>query len=484
MASVAGEAPDAKWRRWPKIPMESKEVSGKSGRWRRRFGIFFALVVVGLWIDWRPVRTPSSEVVESFRSSGPVLAGAARVPLALPSPAPIAGYPRQNRAPTTAGSESLFARSLALRVGERTVVLSSAELLLVPASLRMAVMSRLGDVVDELDALLLTATHTHSGPGGHWDLAVAERMGVGAFDPDIEAVLADRIAASIRESLARLSPARVSFGRIEASSFSLNRNGFGTTDPLLSALRVDRVDGSPIGRVVVYAAHPTISPRDASTFSGDWPGALMQALEEESENGEERARRGGGEDGPVALSMQGASGDVTWGKRAGEMTREQRVDRFGRAVASDARGALGAAGEGEAEATLSFARARVVLPAADAGGLVWAPFVRPVSNLFHRLLDAENTEVSWLRIGDARFAFLPGEPVAELGIAWRRYFDGATIVSLADDYVGYVELPARVEAKQGESKRSYFGPSLAPMLLEGLRTAHEAAEADAPLVDG
>lgn len=458
-------------------------MSVRGGRWRRRLGLIFAAAIAALWFDWRPVHRPSSEVVETFRSSGTVLAGAARVPLALPHPAPFAGYPRHNRAPTTAGSGSLHARSLALRVGERTLVLSSVELLLVPASLRTAVVSRLGELAVEVDALVLTATHTHSGPGGYWDLAVAERMGVGAFDPEVEAVLADRIAEAIRESLTRLAPARVSVGRIEASSFSLNRNGFGTTDPRLTALRVDGADGSPMGRVVVYAAHPTIAPRDLSHFSGDWPGALMQALEADENDADDTDDTGDTGDGSVALSMQGASGDVTWGKRAGEMTREQRVSRFGQAIASDARGAIGAAGEGEAETTLTFARVRVALPAADAGGLVWAPFVRPVSNLLHLLLDAPHSEVSWLRIGEARFLFLPGEPVAELGVVWRGLFDGATVVSLADDYVGYVELPGRVEAKEGEAKRSYFGPSLAPVLLDGLRTAQSAAESDAAIVD-
>ena len=51
------------------------------------------------------------------------------------------------------------------------------------------------------------------------------------------------------------------------------------------------------------------------------------------------------------------------------------------------------------------------------------------------------------------------------------------MVSLAGDYLGYVETPQRTRAGLGEAKRSYFGPSLAYRLGDALVLAAEATRA-------
>jgi hypothetical protein len=72
-------------------------------------------------------------------------------------------------------------------------------------------------------------------------------------------------------------------------------------------------------------------------------------------------------------------------------------------------------------------------------------------------------------------ASVPGEPVAQLGIDWRRSLGTSAILSLADDYVGYVEQPSVMAAGAGETKRTYFGPELADRLFQGLRLASATA---------
>ena len=156
------------------------------------------------------------------------------------------------------------------------------------------------------------------------------------------------------------------------------------------------------------------------------------------------------------------------------MTLEERVARFGAALAGDARGAIAAAGEGSTSAKVAFARVQVTLPKCDAGGSVWGPFEAPASNVLHWLAYTGTTEVSVLRLGDFAFAFVPGEVVASLGVSWRAQLGGAIVTSLADDYVGYVESPDFVEKELGEAQRQYFGPSLAAVLVEGLLAADAA----------
>jgi hypothetical protein len=72
--------------------------------------------------------------------------------------------------------------------------------------------------------------------------------------------------------------------------------------------------------------------------------------------------------------------------------------------------------------------------------------------------------------GESRLVlqFVPGEPVSALGKKWGA--DGA-VVGLANDYIGYIETPERVAAGEREAVRTYFGPSLAGVIEEGLRAA-------------
>jgi neutral ceramidase len=118
----------------------------------------------------------------------------------------------------------------------------------------------------------------------------------------------------------------------------------------------------------------------------------------------------------------------------------------------------------------------VNLPPADASAVVFWPFERMTSNLLHWLMWPGTTEVSYLTLGPVKLALLPGELVSKLGLQWRPLLGGATIVSLMDDYVGYIETPDAIERKVGEAQRSYFGPSLAPVLLEGLEAARTAQQ--------
>lgn len=420
-----------------------------------------SLVALGLLsFDWRFGGEASSPVVlDAFSVSGRLRAGVGRAELVPPFPSPMGGYNTRGGDPFTEVLDPPSVRATAFEVGDRDVVLVSAELLLIPQPLRDAVLDALGD--DRPDALVLTATHTHSGPGGYWDLTIAEFMGVGPYDDRLFTFVRDRIVDAIREARSSLEPARIAAGSMEVSRFGLNRaRPDGPVDHLMTAARVENEAGELLSRVVVFAAHPTILHRDWMKLSGDWPGAFRRSLE-----------TGGG----VAMLLQGAVGDVTWGKRAGTLALDERMVLFGQAVAGDARGALMAAGDTTSEVDLSFARVQVTVPPADAGGAVWGPFENAGSNVLHWLAWPGNTEVAFLRVGPLAVALVPGEVVAELGIAWRDALDGASVVSLANDYIGYVESPDLVAQELGEAKRTYFGEQLAPRLLEGLRLAKQAA---------
>jgi hypothetical protein len=88
---------------------------------------------------------------------------------------------------------------------------------------------------------------------------------------------------------------------------------------------------------------------------------------------------------------------------------------------------------------------------------------------------AATARVSALRVGPALLVFVPAEPVATIGAAWRAALgERAVIVGLAGGYVGYVERPERMARREGETVRTYYGPELAARLGAATEAAARA----------
>jgi hypothetical protein len=393
----------------------------------------------------REVRAP--RVVSAARGDGALSAGGASLPLAAPPGAPIGGYPRLRWASEGVRDEPMV-RALVLTEPGLSVAIASVDVLLVPAALREKVEARVADL--GLGAVLVAATHTHAGPGGHWRDALGERFGTGPYDPAWENALAGRIAEALRTAAAARAPALLAVAGSRRPDLVVNRDG-GEAGGRLLGLRVTRPDGEVVGQVVVFPAHATVLSSRNRQLSADWPGALARELP------------------GATVVLQGAEGDQTW--RLPAPAAEQAPEAYARLVAGEVRG-LRFPGDDPAPA-LAAATAEVTLPAPSFGA-VPAFLDRLVSNLLWTWLP-ERTRVVALRIGPALLVAVPAEPGDAVGSAWRAALgDGAEVVSLAGDYVGYVDTPEQVRARRGEAKRTYLGPDLARVLQDGLAAAKGA----------
>jgi hypothetical protein len=341
-----------------------------------------------------------------------------------------------------------MARAIVLGEPGLSIAIASVDVLLVPAALRRKVEARLGDL--RLDAVLVAATHTHSGPGGFWDDALGSRFGTGPYDPATEDALAGRIADAIRAAAADRAPAKVSVAGSRREDLVRNRDG-GERGGQLLAVRLERPGGEVVGQVIVFPAHATTRASRDRLLSGDWPGVLARELP------------------GVTVFMQGAEGDQTWVLPAPQAGPPQLA--YGRLLAEEFRGLPFPAGDGMPE--LAAAAAEVTLPAPSFGA-VPAFLDRLLSNLLWNWLP-ERTGVVALRIGPATLLAVPAEPGEAVGTAWRSALGpGVAVVSLVGDYVGYVETPEGVRARTGEAKRTYLGPELSRVLQDGLAAAKGA----------
>jgi hypothetical protein len=421
---------------------------------RRRFRaalVALALAAVALGaasLPWRadaPATPP--RIVSVARASGSLSAGAAEVPFALPAGAPIGGFARLSYASERIASP-VGARALVLSSPGCTVALASAEILLVPEELEEAVAARVADL--GLSGMVVAATHTHAGPGGYWDHLAGERAATGPYDPAMQDAIVGAIADAVRGAFSALAPARVAVARGAAADLARSRSG-GLEDAPVTALRVDRPDGTPVAELTVFAAHPTILGKGNHSLSGDWPGRFLA----------------GGTHG-LRILLQGAIGDQSV---AGPTATPDEY-----AAAVSARVEALAFGPPDPSPPLAFAAAELALPPASPGA-VPAILRRAAGNLGAHLFPAA-TRVEALRLGPALLVAVPGEPVARVAADWRAALpDGAAIVSLAGGYVGYVEAADRMAANAGETRRTQYGPDLAARLGAAVRAAARAVSA-------
>jgi hypothetical protein len=406
-----------------------------------------ALVAVAS-LPWGPSPDAGPARVEgAARGAGRLEAGAAEVPLDLAGDVPIAGFARASYR-SEGVRDAVAARAVVLAVPGCAVALVSADLLLVPGDLDRAVRERIADL--SLDGVVVAATHTHAGPGGYWEDFLGQRLAAGPYDADARDRIADAVARAIRVAAGARRPARVAHASARLDDLVRNRTG-GPVDASLDGLLVEAADGSPIAELIVFPSHPTLLGKGNRLLSGDWP-----------------ARLGAPPGGGVRLFFQGAVGDQSARLPAGV---PYGAAEYGDAVRARVDALRYPAPE--AEPALAFARVRTPLPRPSPGA---APAIlrRAAANLLFRNTP-RSAPVSAVRVGSVVLLAVPAEPVAEAGARLRRAAGGqAVVVSLAGDYLGYVETPERTAAGQGESVRTYYGPALAERLEEGARAAAAA----------
>lgn len=226
-------------------------------------------------------------------------AGLARVTITPPTPFWMSGY--SSRSNQSVGVlHDLHAKALALRDPQgRRIVIVTMDLIGLHRSVSDEVFARVKKQfkLNRAD-VLLTCSHTHSGPvvglnlNVMFDFSAEDKQRVQAYT----AGLVDKLVNVIGESLKDLSPAQLAVGH-GAAGFTANRrkvrpdkvtmepNPDGPVDHDVPVLKVTAPDGRLRAILFGYACHNvTISPRpdpelDFYKIAGDYAGFAQLALE-------------------------------------------------------------------------------------------------------------------------------------------------------------------------------------------------------------
>jgi hypothetical protein len=403
--------------------------------------------------------------------TGPELrAGAAAVALELPDAVPLAGYGARGPWNASRGQTApVEARALVLEAlphGPR-VGLLALDILIVTPELRAAAAGRAEAL--GIDALVVAATHTHTGPGGYVEGWLPELAAMGFHTPGVAAALSAGAGAALAQAVRGLAPAAL--GTAIASSSALSRNrrrADGPIDASIPVLRVDGEGGGTIATLFALAAHPTVLSPDDAALSPDYPGAARDAVE---------ARRGG-----VAIFLAGPLGDQAprlpsgerWPDAAAARLRDvQEIGgRLGELVAETA-----AAADPRGADVLAYAEVRFRLPPVTVRPVCGAFLLAPLLRAAARDALPREATLAALRAGPLLLLASPFELGVEVAAAIRERVPGPVLVAAhAGDWLGYLLLPGDYDRGGYETCLSFHGRDAAPVLVEAAVEALGALE--------
>jgi neutral ceramidase len=254
-------------------------------------------------------------VLAAAPSAHALEAGAGRSDVTPPTGFYTMGYVRSD-AVARGQHTRLYARAIVLEQDGRKLALVATDLGFTPGGLTVEVARELASRGFDERNIVISASHTHSGPGG-WspfgsDNFVPPTTGTPTqfkldTDRQLYGFLIKRVALAIERADDDRGPARAGWGAGTLLGVTRNRSleaflaNFGkdlpygqgrvemvpggyprTIDPRVDVLRVDRVHGKrliPLGGWLEFADHGTVDPYTFGVYSGDHQGPAARVFE-------------------------------------------------------------------------------------------------------------------------------------------------------------------------------------------------------------
>lgn len=207
-------------------------------------------------------------------------AGFGKTTITPPLGMDLCGYGMYLERRATEVHDDLFARALLLEDddGERALLIT-LDLIGLSQETSEAIARRTGGAVGlEPDRVLVSSTHTHSGP------ATGVINGMGVMDPAyVDTLPGLCVEAAVAASALRQARFGTVHGVVRALGFNRVRAD-GPFDPGLHVLRIDTDEGKPWIVLFSHGCHPVSIDRRTpagTAVSADWPGQVIHRLAEE-----------------------------------------------------------------------------------------------------------------------------------------------------------------------------------------------------------
>lgn len=193
------------------------------------------------------------------------------------------GYPHVERY-SEGVHDPLLSSALYLTDGQEQVMFVANDVIFVSKAIVQRVREQITAVTGVPgEAIMVTATHTHSGPITVDYLSNERDPVVPKADPTYLAQLEDGIVEAALAAYTARRPAEVGLAIADGHGVGTNRRDpSGPSDPEVPVLMVrSRLDGQPLACMLICSMHPTVLHEDSRLISADFPGMARRILQEE-----------------------------------------------------------------------------------------------------------------------------------------------------------------------------------------------------------
>ena len=347
--------------------------------------------------------------------------------------------------------DSIYAKAIALQVGDQEVFLVSADLVFMAETVVLRVEENLKGKISRKN-ILFGATHTHSSIGNCMPSFVGKSFG-GEYQPKVVEWLAGKFTQLILDAQQDKRPAQFSSGHIHVPNVVRNRI-IGETGRLNAKLNLVSVtqDEGRSAAIGIFSAHATVIGSWNDDYSGDYPGYFQRSLESKGID--------------VALFFAGTVGSHS---NKGEGEKFAKAEHIGKVLADSAQVLLNTM-EYDSVMTLATLTAELETPELQAiyisDRLRLSPFVG--SKLMPEL---QSIPLQGLRLNDLIWLAMPYELSGEYGIDLKNALElegyHSALTSFNGQYLGYIVPPKYYYFDTYEARlMGWYGPSMGDYLME------------------
>lgn len=201
--------------------------------------------------------------------------GYAAVSITPDHPTALAGHSNRRGKVFSSVHDSIYVRAMVIENGVQRVAIVSADLLIIPPLVAEQLKTALPSGFT-LNNTFLGATHTHNSIGNWADGAAG--LLYGSMDDSITTFITAKIREAIEIAAGNLEPSSIRYTHFPFSGLRNRVNPEGGLDSLVHVIEVERSDNKKLV-LMSYTAHATCISRDDLALSRDYPGLIVDSLE-------------------------------------------------------------------------------------------------------------------------------------------------------------------------------------------------------------
>lgn len=412
------------------------------------------------------------------------LVGTAQIEVTPVSSVYLAGYSARKK-PSQGVHDNLYAKSIYIENNKEKVALVSLDLV----GLSLDIVDKIRKAVKkdvDLNNVVITCTHTHSGPNTISFLNTK-------IDDNWFSLLPNKVVDLIKLSLKRKE--RVKIGVKKANVFGIGKNRRGNkeeVDPELGIIKIQDLKGAIKAIFINFSCHGTVLDANNLLISADYPAFIYKFLSEIYPNA-------------IILFTNGAAGDINIGYSADDSALGEKMsirtfenaEKIGKRICNKVIGAINDIPITNKE-LLVYKKRIIKLPfktqllqkheleeqikkRQDTIGKISDESKKKklqIRQIYDEVILEKmisqynnsgflNTEIDILKLNDAILVIVPGELFCKLGLKIKKMLFPkiAMIVGYANDYVSYIPTKEAFSRGGYEVETSLFTEDVGNILI-------------------